>query len=189
MVKQLGAWLDAAATEEALTAALTKQSAAADAASHAALACALRPFLQSMPAALAAGFLIGKHPAARRAAAMVVGQALHYLFEDEDLLPDGEFGVLGLLDDAYFAHAIAQGLMANFAFVDVAAANYHPPDERTIRLVRALLPAGVADALDRTSADLVRVAATLFAGTPGMPAASSPSPVLRVETAAAALSA
>jgi hypothetical protein len=64
-----------------------------------------------------------------------------------------------------------------------------PPDERSRTAVRSLLPAGVADALDRTCESLVGVAAALYSG--GGQGAAAPEPPrasLRVGDALAALS-
>ena len=39
-----------------------------------------------------------------------------------------------------------------------------PPGERSLAAVRSLLPPGVAEALERTAENLVRVAAALYSG-------------------------
>ena len=64
---------------------------------------------------------------------------------------------------------------------------YEPPDARAFAAVRSLLPGGVADALDRTCENLVRVAAALFAGDAQPAAAPSLRPSLRVHEALGAL--
>jgi hypothetical protein len=67
-------------------------------------------------------------------------------------------------------------------------AGYARPDERSLAAVRALLPAGVAEALDRTTESLVRVAAALYSGGgQGSSAERLPRPALRVEDALAGL--
>ena len=81
--------------------------------------------------------------------------------DDDDLLPDTKFGSLGLLDDGYFAHSAAIGPMRAYPFVE-SEAQYVPPDRRAFQVVRTILPAGIADALDRTCSDLVHLATSLF---------------------------
>jgi hypothetical protein len=122
-----------------------------------------------------------------RSVAFAAGQVLVYLVDEDDLFRDEELGALGLLDDAYLIHACLAALRYTFPELSVPE-GYVPPDEQSLAAVRALLPAGVAEALDRTSESLVRVAAALYSGggqdSSGPP---SPRPTLRVGEALASL--
>jgi len=60
----------------------------------------------------------------------------------------------------------------------ISGVGYQPPDERTLNVVRSLLPAGVASALERTVDNLLLVANSLFGGGAGAeeyPSESAPS--------------
>jgi hypothetical protein len=153
-----------------------------------ALASALERHLGSVPSALDALTAMSKQPRVGRSVAFVAGQVLLYLLDEDDLCADGEAGGLGLVDDAYLIHASVAALRCTLPGLAVPA-TYIPPGAAELAAVRALLPAGVADALDRTCENLVRVAATLFAGGGDGPHADAPaSPPLRVGDALAALS-
>jgi hypothetical protein len=132
-----------------------------------ALAGALEPFLRGIPSALAVATLLAKDPACGRAVAFATGEILHYCLDEEDLLPERDFGILGLLDDAYLVHVFATSLHYTYPHVDIAFAGYQPPNDHVFRVVRTLLPAGVAEALDRTCDNLLRIASALFAGGAG----------------------
>jgi hypothetical protein len=54
-------------------------------------------------------------------------------------------------------------LQQMYPHVELSDAKYRPPDEKTLRIVRAMLPAGVCDALDRTCYNLIQVSNSLFA--------------------------
>jgi hypothetical protein len=119
-----------------------------------------------------------------RAVAFATGQVLDYLFDEEDLLPERDFGILGLLDDAYLAHIYAGMLSRMYPHVDTSGTGYQPPDERTLNVVRSLLPAGIANALERTADNLLLVAHSLFGssvGTKDYPQQATPA--LRVNEA------
>jgi hypothetical protein len=123
-----------------------------------------------------------------RSVAFVAGQVLVYLVDEDDLFGEAEFGALGLVDDAYLIHGCVEAL--RFAFPDLhVPEGYERPNGRSLAAVRSLLPAGVADALDRTCENLVRVAAALYSGGgQGSSAPEPPRPTLRVGDALAALS-
>lgn len=142
-------------------------------------------YLKSLPAAIDALVTMSKEPGHGRGAAFVAGQALLYLFDEDDLLDDRELGALGLLDDAYLIHRCLAALRASVGGTPAGL------DERAHAAVRALLPAGVPEALDRTCEDLVRVAMTLYGGTVDGPAAPQDAqrPALRVDEALAGLNA
>ncbi len=149
------------------------------------LAVLVHDSLASLPAALDALVAMTKERGHGRGAAFAAGQVLLYLFDEQDLLDDRELGALGLLDDAYLVHRCVAALRA--AFPAGAAAGYTAPGEEARSAVRALLPAGVPEALDRTCDDLVRVATTLYAGGGSGAAEAAPRPTLRVGEALAGL--
>jgi hypothetical protein len=174
---------DQAATER-LGAAL--DAAAADGGDVRPLAELVHGYLASLPAALDALVAMTKERGHGRGAAFAAGQVLLYLFDEQDLLDDRELGALGLLDDAYLVHGCVAALRA--ALPTDAGAGYAVPDEQTRSAVRALLPAGVPEALERTCDDLVRVALTLYAGGGDAGAGeAAPRPALRVGEALAGL--
>ena len=158
-------------------------AAAADGGDVRPLAELVHDYLSSLPAAIDALVAMSKEPGHGRGAAFATGQVLLYLVDEDDLLDDRELGALGLLDDAYLIHRCLAALRAS---VGVAHAG---PDERAHGAVRALLPAGVPEALDRTCEDLVRVAMTLYAGSGDGAAAPQDAqrPALRVDEALAGL--
>jgi len=129
------------------------------------LAGILRPFITSIPDALEWAVRASKDPRCGRAVAFGVGAVLHYLVDDDDLLPEDRFGALGLLDDALLVHRFTCALQEMWS-LDVAAGALEPPDSRTVAVVETLLPDGIADALRRTADSLVRTAAALFAAPP-----------------------
>jgi hypothetical protein len=147
-------------------------------------------YLRGVPSAIDALTAMTKDQRVGRAAAFAAGQALLYLVDEDDLFRDEELGALGLLDDAYLIHACVVALRATFPGLEVPA-GYQAPDDRARTAVRALLPAGVPEALDRTCENLVRVAATLFGAGGGQdgPAPPPSRPPLRVSDALAGLAA
>jgi len=151
------------------------------------LAEALESHLRGIPSALDALAAMAKQPQFGRSVAFVAGQVLLYLVDEDDLFADADAGGLGLLDDAYLIHASVAALRCALPGLAVPA-TYAPPDARARAAVRALLPAGVAEALDRTCENLVRVAAALYAGGgDGRRPATPASPPLRIGAALAAL--
>ena len=64
---------------------------------------------------------------------------------------------------------------------------YTAPDDEARQAVRALLPLGVADALDRTCDRLVQAASTLYAGGGPRGTVERPRPVVRVAEAVASM--
>jgi len=154
------------------------------------LALLLEPFLRSMPQALSVAIQMTKDRGCGRAVAFATGQVLDYVFDEDDLLPEQNFGTLGLLDDAYMVHTYVGMLSRMYPQVDTSSVGYHPPDQRTLHVVRSLLPLGIANALDRTCDNLVHVASALF-GSGGGEEGSYPRvpPVLRVGEAVLAMAA
>jgi hypothetical protein len=151
------------------------------------LARLLERYLNSVPSALGALTAMAKEQPVGRSVAFAAGQVLVYLVDEDDLFRDEEVGALGLLDDAYLIHACLAALRSTFPELTLPA-GYALPDERSLAAVRALLPAGVAEALDRTSENLVRVAAAFYAGGgQGSSAPPPPRPTLRVGDALAGL--
>jgi hypothetical protein len=151
------------------------------------LAEVLERYLNGVPSALDALTAMTKEPRFGRSVAFATGQVLVYLVDEDDFFRDEELGALGLLDDAYLIHACIAALRVAFPELSVPD-TYAPPDERSLAAVRTLLPAGVAEALDRTTENLVRVAAALYSGGGQGSSAPPPSrPALRVGDAVAGL--
>ena len=123
------------------------------------LAKLLEPYLRSVPDALEAALRMSKDPHFGRAVAFATGTILTYIFDEEDLLPEASYGVVGMLDDAYLVHAFAGALTRMYPS---AAAEYAAPDAHTTELVAAVLPEGVADSLRRTCDTTIQVAQALF---------------------------
>lgn len=151
------------------------------------LAESLERYLNSIPSSLDALTAMAKDQRFGRSVAFAAGQVLVYLVDEDDLFADAEMGALGLLDDAYLLHACLAAL--RLAFPELSPPDgYAPPDARSLAAVRSLLPAGVAEALDRTSENLVRVAGALHAGGGPDSAGAQPlRPTLRVADAVSAL--
>ncbi|MGH2749280.1 MAG: hypothetical protein ACRDK3_00125 [Actinomycetota bacterium] len=152
------------------------------------LATVLVPFLRSVPDALAWALGVSKDPRCGRSVAFATGSILHYLFDDEDLLPESSFGTLGLLDDAYLVHGFVATLARTFPFAEPTAV-YSAPDGRAFEIVASLLPEGVSQSLLRTCESTVQVAQALFPPAQGNVAADSLyRPEIRVAKAARAAS-
>jgi uncharacterized membrane protein YkvA (DUF1232 family) len=125
------------------------------------LSAVLERYLNSLGDAVAAMTAMVKDAQAGRGVAFAAGSVLLYLVDDDDFLPESEVGAVGLLDDTYLVHRCIAALRGAFPQLPVPS-GYEPPDERSTAAVHSLLPAGVADALDRTCESLAR-AAGLFA--------------------------
>jgi hypothetical protein len=176
---------EASATK--LEAVLTREAPEIPRAEIRELAELLERYLNSVPGTLDALTAMAKEQAFGRSVAFAAGQVLVYLVDEDDLFRDAELGALGLLDDAYLIHGCLAALRSAFPELTVPE-GYAPPDERSLAAVRALLPAGVAEALDRTSENLVRVAAALYSGGgQGSSAPPPPRPTLRVSDALVAV--
>jgi hypothetical protein len=146
------------------------------------LADVIEPFVQSLPRAIEALSSLAKTPVIGRSVGFAAAHVLLYVLDDDDLFDDTEMGAAGLLDDAYLLQACLRALRAAFPQLEFPQ-GYEPPDARAFAAVRSLLPGGVADALDRTCENLVRVAAALFAGDAQPEAQPSLMPSLRVHEA------
>jgi hypothetical protein len=147
----------------------------------------LEVYLNGVPSAVDALIAMTKEPPYGRSVAFVSGQVLLYLVDEDDLFRDAEFGALGLLDDAYLIHSCLAACRAFFPGLS-SPDDYAAPDADTLAAVRALLPAGVPEALDRTCENLVRVASAMYSGGgPGVSAEDGPTWSLRVDDAVAAL--
>jgi hypothetical protein len=130
----------------------------------------------------------GERAALRAKRRLHCRQVILYLVDENDLFPEDEVGALGLVDDVYLVYACLAAMRSVFPALSLPS-GYSAPDARLVTTVRSLLPPGVADALDRTRENLVRVAATLYSPgtqtTPGPPAQRAK---LRVGEAVASLS-
>jgi uncharacterized membrane protein YkvA (DUF1232 family) len=151
------------------------------------LAPMLAGYINSLPDAVASLSALGKDRQFGRGAAFAAGCVLLYLVDEDDFLPESELGLLGLLDDAYIAHRCVAALTAAFPQLRTPD-GYEAPDARSAGIVRTLLPAGVADALDRTCDNLARAGALFAAGgTDASGARDEKRPPLRVRDAVATL--
>ncbi len=186
MLDLLQQGLDSATEEAALSAALQAQDTSLQGAGLDRLVASLAPFLRAMPAALTDAFAMAEHPEAAaqgldRAIGFATGQVLHYLFDDRDLLPERDFGVVGLLDDAYLVHCYLRDLACSYPHLLPEPSAYEAPDAETMALVRSLLPAGTADALEHSAEHMIDLSRSLFAvGGRVAGAAEAPAPVLRL---------
>jgi uncharacterized membrane protein YkvA (DUF1232 family) len=125
------------------------------------LAAVLEGYLRAMPDALAAALGMSKDPHFGRAIAFATGTILTYIFDEEDLLPEASYGVVGLLDDAYLVHGFVDSLRRMYPSA-AASVEYAAPDARTSEVVAAVLPEGVAESLRRTCESTIQVAQALF---------------------------
>jgi uncharacterized membrane protein YkvA (DUF1232 family) len=150
------------------------------------LAGVLEGYLRAVPDALEAALGMSKDPHFGRAVAFATGTILTYIFDDEDLLPEASYGVVGMLDDAYLVHGFVDSLRRMYPFAAPSIA-YEAPDARTSEVVAAVLPEGVAESLLRTCESTIQVAQALFPSGPGAGTADVPfEPELRVADGVAA---
>ena len=149
------------------------------------LAAVLEGYLRAVPDALATALGMSKDPHFGRAVAFATGTILTYIFDEEDLLPEASYGVVGLLDDAYLVHGFVDSL--GRMYPSAASVEYAAPDARTSEVVAAVLPEGVADSLRRTCESTIQVAQALFPSGQSVDAAEVTfEPQLRVAEAVAA---
>ena len=147
------------------------------------LAAVLEGYLRAVPDALATALGMSKDPHFGRAVAFATGTILTYIFDEEDLLPEASYGVVGMLDDAYLVHEFVGSLRRMYPLVEPQI-EYAAPDVRTSEVVAALLPEGVAESLRRTCESTIQVAQALFPSGQSVDAADvSFEPQLRVAQA------
>ena len=150
------------------------------------LAAVLEGYLRAVPDALATALGMSKDPHFGRAVAFATGTILTYIFDEEDLLPEASYGVVGLLDDAYLVHGFVDSLRRMYPLA-APSTEYAAPDARTSEVVAAVLPEGVADSLRRTCESTIQVAQALFPSGQSVDAAEATfEPQLRVAEAVAA---
>jgi hypothetical protein len=125
------------------------------------LAIVLEQFLHAVPDALSSALAMSRDERCGRSVGFATGSILTYLFDDEDLLPEASFGILGLLDDAYLVHLFEAILRQTYPYVDPST-SYAAPDGQALEIVASLLPDGVAHALFRTAESTIQVAHALF---------------------------
>jgi uncharacterized membrane protein YkvA (DUF1232 family) len=147
------------------------------------LAAVLEPYLRSVPDALATALAMSKDPRCGRAVTFATGSILAYVFDEEDLLPEATFGIIGILDDAYLVHAFAGALTRMYPFAASASRSYSAPEPSASEVVAALLPEGVAASLLRTCESTVQVAQAFF---PAGPSSGSDGLVVEPEIRVAA---
>jgi hypothetical protein len=150
------------------------------------LAAALETYLRTLPDALSAALGMTKDPHFGRAVAFATGTILTYIFDEQDLLPEASYGVVGMLDDAYLVHEYV-GSLARMYPLAAPSIEYAAPDRRTSEMVAAVLPEGVAESLRRTCESTIQVAQALFPPWQKVDAAAGGfEPQLRVSEAVAA---
>jgi hypothetical protein len=150
------------------------------------LAAVLENYLRTVPDALATALGMSKDPHFGRAVAFATGTILTYIFDEEDLLPEATYGVVGLLDDAYLVHGFVDSLRRMYPSAALSV-EYTPPDALTSDVVAAVLPEGVAESLRRTCESTIQVAQALFPSGQRVDAADAAfEPRLRVAEAVAA---
>jgi hypothetical protein len=150
------------------------------------LAAVLEGYLRTVPDALATALGMSKDPHFGRAVAFATGTILTYIFDEEDLLPEASYGVVGLLDDAYLVHGFVDSLSRVYPSA-APPIEYAAPDARMSEVVAAVLPEGVADSLRRTCESTIQVAQALFPSGQSVDAAEVTfEPQLRVAGAVAA---
>jgi hypothetical protein len=153
------------------------------------LAAVLAGYLRTVPDALEAALSMSKDVHFGRAVAFATGTILTYIFDEEDLLPEASYGVVGLLDDAYLVHEFVGTLGRMFPSA-VTQTEYASPDARMSDVVAAVLPGGVAESLRRTCESTIQVAQALFPSGQRIDGAGVPSePQLRVAEAVGTTSA
>jgi hypothetical protein len=150
------------------------------------LAIVLEQYLRTVPGAVATAIAISKHPYCGRAVAFATGAVLTYLFDEEDLLPEASYGILGLLDDAYLVHGFVATLRRTFPFAEPSTVSYVAPDIQASEVVASILPEGVSQSLLRTCESTIHVAQALFLSGDRTTSADEPyQPEIRVANAAA----
>jgi hypothetical protein len=150
------------------------------------LAAVLEGYLRTVPDALATALGMSKDPHFGRAVAFATGTILTYVFDEQDLLPEASYGVVGMLDDAYLVHEFVSSLRRMYPLAAPPSEDAGP-DARTSELVAAVLPEGVAESLRRTCESTIQVAQALFPSGQRVDAADvSFEPQLRVAEAVAA---
>jgi len=183
MLKFIRSGLDAALSIDDLTASLARHSSSPPSQVRA-LAEVIAPFIRAIPDALAFLGRAAKDPQVGRAIEFANSQIVHYLLDEQDLLPEADLGVLGLLDDALLTHYYAGQTLAFYPWLTDVTGEYELPARATLDLVAQLLPAGTADALERTSRSVPTIALTLFGSRlPPGTEVDLPAPVLRVDDA------
>jgi uncharacterized membrane protein YkvA (DUF1232 family) len=150
------------------------------------LAAVLESYLRTVPDALEAALAMSKDPHFGRAVAFATGTILTYIFDEEDLLPEATYGVVGMLDDAYLVHGFVDSLRRMYPSA-ASSVEYTTPDALTSEVVAAVLPEGVAESLRRTCESTIQVAQALFPSGQSVDAADATfEPRLRVADAVAA---
>ena len=96
------------------------------------LAAVLAGYLRAVPDALEAALAMSKDRHFGRAVAFATGTILTYIFDEEDLLPEASYGVVGLLDDAYLVHGFVDSLRRMYPLA-ATSTEYSAPDARTTR--------------------------------------------------------
>jgi hypothetical protein len=165
MISLLSQALVEAATEEALAAELVALEPQLGEHAARTLADVLAPFLRTLPDALSWAVRAARDPHGGRALAFATGSVLHYVADEDDLVPEAAAPLVGLMDDAYLTHAYVAAAHRCFPGLNTPL-GYEPPDQHAFDVAAAMLPAGVAESLLRTCTSTVEIARALFAAGP-----------------------
>ena len=117
-------------------------------------------FLLEIPAAMETINCFASHPACGRATKFAYGEILCYCFDEDDLMPESTWGLLGLLDDAYLLLRFADLLRAYFPYV--ALVENLASSTANFEVVTRLLKPEITDALDRTAHAMLDTGCALF---------------------------
>jgi uncharacterized membrane protein YkvA (DUF1232 family) len=187
MIDLLRVGFDELVSKDAITDALLRHAGDAPPEDVEQLAVVLEPYLRSVPDALATALGMSRDPHCGRAVSFATGSILAYVFDEEDLLPEASFGLIGMLDDAYLVHAFVGALTRMYPFAASSSSSYDTPAPHASEVVARLLPEGVAESLLRTCDDTVQVAQAFFPAGPGSGSGGqSVEPRIRVTGALAA---
>jgi hypothetical protein len=165
MIEYLKRALEAEITVESLAKALAELDGNVSSDELDRLADALAGVVHSVPDALAHALAMSKDERCGRAIAFATGSILTYLLDPDDLIAESNQGQVGLLDDSYLVHTFATQLRTTYPIAE-SPVPYSPPSARSLEIVAALLPDGVAQSLARTSERIIAVAQALFISGP-----------------------
>ena len=159
MIDLLRRGLDEAISADEIADGLRRHAGDASSADIEELSAVLGSYLRAVPDAIRAALEMSKDPHFGRAVTFATGTILTYIFDEEDLLPEASYGVVGMLDDAYLVHEFVSSLRRLYP---LATPDYQGPEAGASEVVAALLPQGVAESLRRTCESTIQVAHALF---------------------------
>ena len=160
MIEYLEAGLKPETTNRHLGQLLSQHAPSASEQSLEQLAKIVADLLDSIPRNIRLINAYQAHPLCRKPLGYAFGQVLVYCFDENDLLPEQQFGTLGLIDDAYLLHVFSRLLPLYFPYA--VPANVESTEFEFREVLDRLLPAGVLDALDKTARSLLEISVALF---------------------------